>query len=112
MARAWVAFALFLDDEEELARNSLPRNLFYLFSSLPAGATLQRLRSIPESCCRRSRPKGKFAYAANYQDDNVCAYKIDASSGAHPANAFRRHCSLQAATSLEASPTESSMHKG
>jgi len=36
MARASVAFALFPDDEEELARNSLRRNLSYLLSSLPA----------------------------------------------------------------------------
>ena len=35
MARASVAFALFPDDEEELARNSLRRNLSYLLSSLP-----------------------------------------------------------------------------
>jgi predicted ATPase/DNA-binding SARP family transcriptional activator len=35
MTRASVAFALFPDDEEELARNSLRRNLSYLLSSLP-----------------------------------------------------------------------------
>jgi predicted ATPase/DNA-binding SARP family transcriptional activator len=35
MARESVAFALFPDDEEELARNSLRRNRSYLLSSLP-----------------------------------------------------------------------------
>ena len=35
LARESVAFTLFPDDEEELARNSLRRNLSYLLSSLP-----------------------------------------------------------------------------
>jgi hypothetical protein len=50
-----LAYVIFPDDEEEFARNSLRRNLFYLLSSLPTGATLRRLRSIPEIYCRRSR---------------------------------------------------------
>ena len=39
MPRASVAFALFPDDEEELARGSLRRNLSYLLSALPEAPT-------------------------------------------------------------------------